>query len=177
MVSKRVREMTSGSATEALRERIARIEEMLGEWPCEDCTVASWVEHTMGEIQVQRSFLETQDKFFEEKFVGLIEIQSLIDDFKGTLKSCGEDIVFLKKTILQECSLGSEALPKVWVLKPKGFNSNKNTKQLENFLWEMEQFCKAAHVPNGEKVSNHHLGDSEEGIEKSIPPHLHYLGG
>ena len=59
---------------------------MLGEWPREDDTLASWVEHIVGEIQVHRSLLETHDKFFKEKFVGLkIEIQSLMDDFKDTL--------------------------------------------------------------------------------------------
>ncbi|RVX00463.1 hypothetical protein CK203_037018 [Vitis vinifera] len=40
-------EMVGGSVMEALRERIARMEEMLGEWPHEDDTVASWEEHTM----------------------------------------------------------------------------------------------------------------------------------
>nr|CAN72971.1 hypothetical protein VITISV_018184 [Vitis vinifera] len=64
--------MAGGSATKALRERIARMEEMLGEWPCEDVTVALWVEHS-------------------------VEIQSLMDDFRGTLQSYGEDIAVLKK--------------------------------------------------------------------------------
>ena len=47
MVSKCALEMVGGSVMEALRERIARMEEMLGEWPHEDDTVASWEEHTM----------------------------------------------------------------------------------------------------------------------------------
>ncbi|RVW49989.1 hypothetical protein CK203_082283 [Vitis vinifera] len=59
--------MAGGSATKALRERIARMEEMLGEWPCEDVTVALWVEHSVREIQ------------------------------GGTLQSYGEDIAVLKK--------------------------------------------------------------------------------
>ena len=28
-----------------------------------------------------------------------------------------------------------------------------NAKELENFLWDMEQFFKVAHIPDGEKVS------------------------
>ena len=40
----------------------------------------------MGEIQVQRSLLETHENFFKKKFAGLkTEILSLIDDFKGAL--------------------------------------------------------------------------------------------
>ena len=71
---------------DALRERMTRMEEALGEWPSEEGIVASWAEHTMGEIQVQRSLLETHDNFFEEKLVGFkAEMQSLMDDFKDTL--------------------------------------------------------------------------------------------
>ncbi|KAL6332342.1 hypothetical protein AAG906_004908 [Vitis piasezkii] len=93
-----------------------------------DGTVASWEEHTIWEIQVQRSLLEIHDKFFEEIFIGLkTEIQSLMDDFK-----------ILKKAMFQECSSSPEASPKVRVPKPKGCNGNRNMKDLENFLWDME---------------------------------------
>ena len=117
--------------------------------------MASWVEHTMGEIQVQRSLLETHDNFFEEKLVGFkAEMQSLMDDFKDTLQSYGDDVAVLKKAMLQGSSLGPESSSsKVRVLEPKGFNGNRNAKELEDFLWDMEQFFKAAHVPDGEKVT------------------------
>ena len=65
MVSERALEMAGGSTMDVLRERMTQIEEALGEWPSEEDTVASWAEHTMGEIQVQRSLLETHDNFFE----------------------------------------------------------------------------------------------------------------
>ncbi|RVW20588.1 hypothetical protein CK203_115248 [Vitis vinifera] len=147
--------MVGGSAMDALRERMTRMEEALGEWPSEEGIVASWAEHTMGEIQVQRSLLETHDNFFEEKLVRFkSEMQSLMDDFKDTLQSYGEDVVVLKKAVLQGSSSGSEASSsKVRVPEPKGFNNNRNAKELENFLWDIEQFFKAAHVPDGEKVS------------------------
>ncbi|RVW42477.1 hypothetical protein CK203_087838 [Vitis vinifera] len=111
----------------------------------------------------------------------------------------------LKKAVLQGSASGLKPLPKFESLSPKGFNGNRNAKELENFLWDIEQFFKAAHVPDGEKVSitsmyltgdaklwwrtrmeddcrvgkapNHHLGDSEEGIEGSVPPHQHGMGG
>ena len=63
--------------------------------------MASWAEHTMGEIQVQRSLLETHENFFEKKFAGLkTEILSPMDDFKGALQSYEEDIAVLKKIVL-----------------------------------------------------------------------------
>ena len=42
---------------------------------------------------------------------------------------------------------------KVRVPEPKGFGGARNAKELENFLWDMEQFFKAAHVPDSEMVS------------------------
>ncbi|RVW78821.1 hypothetical protein CK203_050967 [Vitis vinifera] len=48
---------------------------------------------------------------------------------------------------------GSDTPYKIWVLEPKGFNGNKNAKELENFLWDMEQFFKVAHISDAERVS------------------------
>ena len=79
---------------DALREMMTRMKEALVEWPGEEGTMALWTENTMGEIQVQSSLLETHDNFFEEKLARLkSEMQSLMDDFKGTLQSYGEDVV------------------------------------------------------------------------------------
>ncbi|RVW58802.1 hypothetical protein CK203_108278 [Vitis vinifera] len=147
-------EMAGGSAMEALRERMTQLEEALGEWPRDDGTVTSWAENTMGEIQLQRNMLESHDNFVEEKMAEFkTEMQSRIDEFKVTLQTYGEDIAVLKKAVLQGSASGPEAPSKVRVPEPKGFNGNRNAKELENFLWDIEQFFKAAHVPDGEKVS------------------------
>ncbi|RVX04754.1 Retrovirus-related Pol polyprotein from transposon 297 [Vitis vinifera] len=76
-----------------------------------------------------------------------------MDDFKGTPQSHGEDVAVLKKAVLQGSSSGPETRSKVRVPELKGFNINKNVKELENFLWDIEQFFKAAHILDGEKVS------------------------
>ena len=47
----------------------------------------------------------------------------------------------------------SNAGPKVQAPKPKSFSGNCNARELENFLWDMEQFFKAARVLDSEKVS------------------------
>ncbi|KAL6343844.1 hypothetical protein AAG906_027615 [Vitis piasezkii] len=136
--------MAGGSAMEALRERMTQIEEALGEWPREDGTVASWAEHTMGEVQAQRSLLESHDNFYEEKLAEFkTEMQSRIDDFKETLQSYGEDIAILKKAVLR----GSVRVP-----EPKGFNGNKS-EGVGELLWDIKRFFKAAHVLDGETVS------------------------
>ena len=56
--------------------------------------------------------------------------------------------------MLKECSLTVlDAPPKACVLKLKGFGGARSAKELENFLWDMEQFFKATHVPDDEKIS------------------------
>ena len=50
--------------------------------------------------------------------------------------------------MLHGCSSSNaNADPKVRVPEPKSFSGNRNAKELENFLWDMEQFFKAARVP------------------------------
>ena len=86
LVSELALEMASGSAMDVLRERMTWMEKALGEWLGEEGTMASWAEHTMGEIQVQRSLLETHDNFFKEKLVGLkSEMQSLMGGLRRNL--------------------------------------------------------------------------------------------
>ena len=99
--------------------------------------------------------LESHDNFFEEKLAEFkIEMQSRIDDFREILQSYGEDIAILKKAVLQGSASGPEASSsKVRIPEPKGFNGNRNAKELENFLWDIEQFFKATHVPDSEKIS------------------------
>ena len=55
---------------------------------------------------------------------------------------------------MQACpSSNADAGLKVRVPEPKSFNGNHNAKELENFLWDMEQFFKTTRVPDWEKVS------------------------
>lgn len=60
------------------------------------------------------------------------------DDYEGTrsdMKDLKDEIVVLKRTLNNESSSNS----KVKVPEPKDFNRIQNAKELENFLWDMEQ--------------------------------------
>ncbi|KAL4632766.1 hypothetical protein ACB092_04G074200 [Castanea dentata] len=60
--------------------------------------------------------------------------------------------------------LDGEVATKVKVPKPKPFNSARNAKDLENFLWDMEQYFKVVRVPSQEMVtitSMHLSGDAK----------------
>ena len=57
-----------------------------------------------------------------------------------------------------------EVATKVKVLEPKHFNGARSAKDLENFVWDIEQYFKAAKVPDQEKVtitSMYFLGDAK----------------
>ena len=46
---------------ETLKERVARIEETLGEWNIEEDVVFVWDDHVMNELNIQRGLMEKQD--------------------------------------------------------------------------------------------------------------------
>ena len=64
-----------------------------------------------------------------------------------------KDVAIIKKAVLQGSPMNVKVGLKVQVLEPKSFNGNRDAKELENCLLDMEKFFKAAHVPKGEKVS------------------------
>ncbi|RVW19627.1 hypothetical protein CK203_112377 [Vitis vinifera] len=80
---------------------------------------------------------------------------------------------------LQGVTIGSSSGPetpsKVRVPELKGFNINRNVKELENFLWDIEQFFKDGRRCKVGNAPNHHVGDSEEGIEGSFLFHQHCM--
>ena len=46
---------------EILKERVAHIEETLGEWNIEEGIVFVWADHAMNKLNVQRGLMEKQD--------------------------------------------------------------------------------------------------------------------
>ena len=71
---------------ETLKERVARIEETLGEWNIEEGIVFVWANHAMNELKVQRGMMEKQNHNIEDKLAGLKEeLLSVKEDFKRSL--------------------------------------------------------------------------------------------
>ena len=115
--------------------------------------MVTWVDRIRNDIDVQRHLLEQNDEFNGEQMRNLkAEIQTWREDMESKMQSLAKDVAVLKKAILQGASPATDAPPKVRVPEPKGFSGNRNAKELENFLWDMEQFFQAAHVAEGEKV-------------------------
>nr|POF24767.1 hypothetical protein CFP56_54555 [Quercus suber] len=59
-----------------------------------------------------------------------------------------ETEIALLKRAMSGLPREGEVATKVKVPKPKPFNGARNAKDLENFLWDMEQYFKAAKVPS-----------------------------
>ena len=126
---------------ETLKVRTARLEQLLGEWPSKEGTVASWADQIRNEIEVQRRLVEQHDDFVEEKVKGLktdVHVHTLIGDFQVKCSHWWKTLAILKKVVSYGALPVLHASPKVRVSKVKGFSGNRNAKELENFLWDME---------------------------------------
>ena len=141
-------------AGETLKERVSRLEEIVGNWNSEEGTVFAWSAHVSNELNAQRDLAESHAKHVEGELVERkAEVQSGIEELRRMMESLQVDVAVFKKAMLQGYPSYADASLKVRVPEPKGFSGNRNVKELGNFLWDMEQFFKAAHVPDSEKVS------------------------
>ena len=144
----------SKMAGESLKERMARLETLLGDWPEDEDIVTAFADSMKNEFEVQRNLMEASDKYDGEQIDALkTDLQALMAEYQDAVQSMGAEISILKKVVAPSPSTVSGPPQKVHVPEPKGFGGARNAKELENFLWDMEQFFKAAHVPDSEMVS------------------------
>ena len=141
-------------AGERLKERMARLETLLGDWPEDEDTVTAFADSMKNEFEVQRNLMEASDKYAGERIDALkSDLHALMAEYQDAVQSMGAEISILKKAVAQSPSTMSGPPQKVRVPESKGFGGARNAKELEYFLWNMEQFFKAAHVPDSEMVS------------------------
>ena len=58
-------------AGETMKERVAKLEQLLGEWNCEDGTVTAWASEAMNELRVQKDLAEKHAEHVEAQVVSL----------------------------------------------------------------------------------------------------------
>ena len=116
--------------------------------------MTAFADSMKNEFEVQCNLMEASDKYAGEQIDALkTDLQALMAEYQDAVQSMGAEISILKKAVAQSPSTVLGPPQKVRVTKPKGFGGARNAKELENFLWDMEQFFKAAHVPDSEMVS------------------------
>ncbi|GAV85156.1 LOW QUALITY PROTEIN: hypothetical protein CFOL_v3_28594, partial [Cephalotus follicularis] len=141
---------------DAIRERLQRLEGLVGEPQTEE-PVESLMVHVndlvAGVTVIQHCHNELMGKS-EERFKQLVADLILINDaLRKNIKANEEDISVLKKALHSSSSRTEGPSSKFKVPEPKPFSGKRDAKELENFLWDVESYFKATHVPDTEKVS------------------------
>ena len=54
-----------------MKERVAKLEQLLGEWNCEEGTVTAWASESMNELRVQKDLAEKHAEHVEAQVVSL----------------------------------------------------------------------------------------------------------
>ena len=73
-------------AGEALKERVAKLEQLMSEWNCEEGTVTAWASEAMNELRVQRDLVEKHADQVEAQVVSLkAELLTVKENFNLTL--------------------------------------------------------------------------------------------
>ena len=114
---------------DALRERVASLEEIVGpKDPEESLPLTERVDTVV---------------------MGMTSLEERLGELSSTLmariKVLEDDNALLKRLVGKESKLR--------VPEPKPFHGARDAKEIENFLWDMESYFSAARVPDDEKVS------------------------
>jgi len=206
--------MVGGGSTQDLREKVVKLEALLGV-PVEGSSSSplfeqiATIQDALASLQatldqhtakcMQRMVDRAEDHTaLAERMEGICEeTEFLRDDVKAFAENMDADLMVLKRAI-GGMPAGGEAPSKLRVPEPKPFTSTRSAKELENFLWDMEQYFRAARIPEEERVTittMYLVGDEKlwwqtrdeedssrpkvltaKGVERSIPPLQHRMG-
>ena len=72
---------------ERLKERMARLETLLGDWPEKEETVTAFVDSMKNEFEVQRNLMEASDKYAGERIDSLkTDLRALMAEYQGAVQ-------------------------------------------------------------------------------------------
>ncbi|GAV73722.1 hypothetical protein CFOL_v3_17205, partial [Cephalotus follicularis] len=141
---------------DAIRERLRRLELLVGEPKVEDHAdnLTTRLEDLVAGVTViQNSHNELLGKTEERFKQMLLDMISLTDTLRKGIEANQEDISILKKAFHGSSSRVEGHSNIFKVPEPEPFSGRRDAKELENFLWDMESYFQATRVPNEEKVS------------------------
>ncbi|PIN25087.1 hypothetical protein CDL12_02170 [Handroanthus impetiginosus] len=95
---------------------------------------------------------------FSESIKGIItlvsqDVEALTDAVDIKIDAITTDLRLLKRAVGSDTADNRPSSSKVRVPEPKPFGGARSAKELENFLWDMENYFQAAKIPDDEKVS------------------------
>ena len=75
-------------ARETLKERVSRLEEIVGNWNSEEGTVSAWSAHVSKELNVRRDLAKSHAKHVEGEFVERkAEVKSGMEELRRMMES------------------------------------------------------------------------------------------
>ena len=142
-------------AMNELRERVTCLEDFVGD-PQGDNAVSLSIaneQHTERFLTLQ-TFVTDLRKEMDDRFVSVMEdLTSLTDVMKENFKNVEDEMALLKRVVVAPSGQIEGPASKIKVPKPKCFNGSRNSKELENFLWDMEQYFRAARIFASDQVT------------------------
>lgn len=112
-------------------------------------------------LEVEIESLKTQLSGFMSSIEGRLrdidaDLSTLENNHQVALNSVLDEVTVLRRLVCSgaSTSIQNEGRPnKIKIPEPKPFIGVRNAKELENFIWDVEQYFRAAHIPDGEKVN------------------------
>lgn len=144
----------ANAAMDALRERVTQLEKLVGaDESDEEVTLVDRLDAVLSSIESHKLAHESHVTQTEAKFAEMMaDMTKLSDGMKDKVSNIESDLLVVKRAFLGR-SDGHDNRVNMKVPEPKAFGGARNAKELENFLWDMEQYFPAARVPEGERVT------------------------
>ena len=135
--------------------QVSRLDAEIGTATVVNTTLSTQIADVVLLLDSQRESMKTREKAVEEWMESFHDrMRTMTEDFEERIRSLEEEIVLLKRAVVQGTPAAADPPPaKVRVPEPKTFGGARNAKDLENFLWDMEQYFIAARIPVGEQVT------------------------
>lgn len=106
----------------------------------------------MAEIE---NVFEELKVLMEKKIIDVLgDMDGLVETIGGKLKEVETELSVMKLAVSGRTSSHESSMTtKIKVPEPKAYVGERNSKELENFLWDMKQYFQAAKIPDAERVS------------------------
>lgn len=145
----------AGGGIAELKEKVARLEEIIGA-PQEDesISLAARVELQEADLRsIQESMGDRLKSHVEQMDTLRGDLVSMVDKVTESVTRLEMEVSLVKLAVAKVSKSGEGTNPKIRVPEPIPFKGARNAKELENFLWDMEQYFQAAHIPEHEQVT------------------------
>ena len=132
-------------------DRISKLEALVGDLESPDgASLSDQVAKMRSDMDHIRRVLENHLVEAEER---ITQLETVATNWETKAQELQEEVTILRKAVAAGGNSKDEIHRKLKIPSPKEFEGSRDAKALENFLWDVEQYFKAACVQPGEKVT------------------------